>query len=53
LLAFADYVVTVKVDSLPAGQAGGDYTLTLTLDTDESYTYAKLGYDTTTVEAAS
>jgi hypothetical protein len=30
----------------------GDYTLTLTLNTGESYTFSKLGYDTASVEAA-
>ena len=30
----------------------GDYSLTLTLDTGESYTFSKLGYDTAPVETA-
>jgi len=35
-----------------AGMDKGDYTLTLTLDTGETYTFAKLGYDTAPVEVA-
>jgi hypothetical protein len=34
------------------GMEKGDYSLTLILDTGESYTYAKLGYDTAPVETA-
>jgi hypothetical protein len=34
------------------GMEKGDYALTLKLDTGESYTFSKLGYDTAPVEAA-
>jgi ribosomal protein L40E len=35
-----------------SGMDKGDYALTLRLDTGESYTYSKLGYDTAPIEAA-